>query len=333
MNTPTISKNAAINFMLFVTLAFLWSGSFINIKTVVDDLPPLFSAMIRVFVSLSCLSVLFLCMRKKVFLPPSKFWLIWVAGICAQALPFAFLFYGEKFIAPALASILNSTVSFWALLLGAFLFRDVSQFTPLKIIGLFAGFAGIALVFFPLLHSGENTIIGILSITGMALAYAIGSLINQHLIFKKMKVTFEINLLQQHIASVLFLFACSFTLETWPAASSLLNSKVIFAFLYLGILATAIAWMIYFYLLKEWGTVRASSVMYIVPVLAIVWDLVFLHLIPTQNEIIGTVAILIGVTLIQFSRKPKPIFSELQKNSAIVQVVSDSEKIKQTERV
>lgn len=312
MNSKTMSKSGWLNLALFLLLALLWSGSFINIKVVVDKLPPLFCAMMRVLISLFCLTVLFTLMRKKVLPPAAKLGRIWLAGLFAQALPFAFLFFGEKYIAPALASIINSTVSIWALVLGTIIFRDLSQWTPIKVSGIVLGFVGIVLIFSPFLHGSENSLIGILSVTGMALAYAIGGLINQHVIFKNKQIGFETNLIQQHIASVLFLLATSLTLETWPAWSAVLEIKVLLSFLYLGIMATAIAWMIYFYLIREWGAVRAASVMYLVPVLAVVWDLLFLHLVPPQNELLGMLAILAGVTLIQWARTPTRTIAELK---------------------
>lgn len=311
MNNRTSHKKGWTNFILFSILALLWSGSFLNIKVVVDQLPPVFCAMMRVLISLVCLSVLFSLLRKKVLLPPKKCWRLWGAGLFTQALPFLFLFFGEKFIAPALASIINSTVSIWALILGTLIFRDFSQWTPVKISGIILGFVGIVLIFSPFLQGSESSLIGIISVFGMALAYAIGGLINQHVIFKNMQVGFETNLIQQHISSVLFLLLTSLSLETWPAWSSLMNVKVLLSFLYLGVMATAIAWMIYFYLIKEWGAVRAASVMYIVPVLAIVWDFLFLHLTPSSNELLGMLAILAGVTLIQWVRKPKPYLENL----------------------
>lgn len=304
MKANTIQKQGWIHFSLFLLLALLWSGSFINIKIVVATLPPVFCAMIRVLISLVSLSVIFAVMRKKVFVLNSSYWRLWAAGLLTQALPFALLFFGEKFVAPALASIINSTVSIWSLVLGTIIFRDVSQWTPIRIAGIALGFIGIILVFSPFLHGRESSIIGIIAIMGMAISYAIGGLINQHVIFKTMPVTFETNLIQQHCSSVLFLVCTSLTLESWPSLSSLLHINVLFAFVYLGVVSTAIAWMIYFYLLKEWGAVRTASVMYIVPALAISWDLLFLHIIPTKNELIGMFAILAGVTLIQWARKP-----------------------------
>jgi drug/metabolite transporter (DMT)-like permease len=305
MLTKMLPKSGLLNCVLFSLLALLWSASFINIKVVVAALPPVFCAMMRVLISLICLSVLFTLLRKKIFLPPSKAWSLWIAGFFTQAFPFAFLFFGEKFIAPALASIINSTVSIWALLLGTLIFRDLSQWTLAKVSGLILAFVGMVLIFQPFIRNSESSLLGILSVVGMAISYAIGSLINQHVIFKKMQVSFETNLIQQHVASVLFLLTTSLSLETWPSWSSVAEPKLLLSFLYLGVMATALAWMIYFYLIKEWGALRAATVMYIVPMLAILWDLLFLHLVPSQNELLGMFVILLSVTMIQWKRKVK----------------------------
>ncbi len=305
MNNSLCFHKGWVKLFLFLVLAFLWSGSFINIKVVVGVLPPIFCAMMRVLISLICLASFFALMRKKVFYLPPQAWHVWLAGLFTQAIPFLFLFFGEKFIAPALASIINSTVSIWALILGTFIFRDFSQWTPVRISGIALGFIGMIFIFFPFLHGSENSLIGICSVMGMALAYAIGGLINQHVIFKQGKISFESNLIQQHLASLLFLFITSLSLESWPSTTALSETKIVFSFLYLGLMATAIAWIIYFYLIREWGAVRAASVMYLVPVLAIIWDLLFLHLIPTYHELLGVAMILSGVTLIQWVRKPK----------------------------
>lgn len=305
MQTTSLHKQGWVNFSLFIVLALLWSGSFLNIKIVVESLPPIFCSMIRVLVSLVSLGLLYTLLGKNVFKPKAEYWRIWIAGLFTQAIPFALLFYGERFIAPALASIINSTVAIWSLILGTIMFRDFSQWTPIKLGGILLGFIGITLVFAPFIHGKESNLIGIISVMGMSIAYAIGGLLNQHVIFKTMKVRFEVNLVQQHISSFLFLMAVSLSMEAWPSASSLLDTRILFAFLYLGVVATAMAWTIYFFLLKQWGTVRTTTVMYIVPMLAIVWDLLFLHIIPTHSELLGMVTILSGVTLIQWVKPSK----------------------------
>lgn len=305
MKSIKLPNTNTLNYILFFTLAILWSGSYINIKIVVNEYPPIFSAFMRVLVSLATLVLAFTMMRKNIFRFDRQTVSLWLVGFFSQALPFMLLFYGEKFIAPALASILNSTVTIWSLLLGMLLFKDFMHWTPLKSAGIFLGFIGIVIIFLPFIHGSDNSLIGILSVLGMSISYALGSLISQHIVFKKMQVSLELTLVQQHLASVIFLAIMSLSFETWPTIESLFDPKAVMAFLYLGVMATALAWMMYFHLLKQWGAIRAVSVMYLVPLLAILWDALFLHIRPTLNEMIGVVMILMSVTLIQWTRKTK----------------------------
>ena len=308
----SIKSKTLVDFSLFALLALLWSGSFINIKIVVDVCPPFFSAMVRVLIAFILLT-LFFGLQKKI--KPVSFTIacrLWIAGIFAQAIPFAFLFYGEKFVEPALASIINSTVTIWVLLLGTVFFRHVSQWQIYKVIGCLLGFLGIILIFYPMI-TGESsdhhdTVIGLLSIMGMAISYAVGALINQHTIFGKINTSFETTIWQQHLASFVFLGILTLFFEPLPVLSSILPIKILGAFLYLGVFATFISWLIYFYLIREWGAIRTTSVMYIVPGLAFLWDYLFLQYIPDFNQFIGIASILIGVMLIQWMRH-KPILT------------------------
>jgi drug/metabolite transporter (DMT)-like permease len=294
-----IKSKKVIDFFLYGLLALLWSGSFINIKITVDACPEFFSAMLRVFIAFVALSIIFLAKKQRVWVAPKIAWKLWVTGIFSQAIPFAFLFYGEQFIRPALASIINSTVSIWVLLLGVVFLRDYAQLKRYKVLGVFMGFVGILIVFGPLLDDGRNAVIGIISVFGMVLSYAIGALMNQHIVFGKIKPATHTNLWQQHLASFVFLLVLTLATEKFPAMHALMNIKVIGAFIYLGVFATAISWIIYYYLIREWDAVRASSVMYIVPMLAIFWDYLFLHMPSEWYEIFGAIIILAGVMLIQ----------------------------------
>jgi drug/metabolite transporter (DMT)-like permease len=299
----SIKSKRLVDYFLFGLLALLWSGSFINIKTTVDACPAFFSAMLRVFIAFLSLSVLFVAQKKKILLSPKVAWRLWIAGIFSQAIPFAFLFYGEQFIKPALASIINSTVAIWALILGMIFLRDTAQLNFNKVTGVLLGFVGIILIFGPMLDDGHNAVIGIISIFGMVISYAIGALINQHVVFGKMKTAFHTNLWQQHLASFVFLLCLSVLFESWPAMHTLATIHVLSAFIYLGVFATAISFIIYYYLIREWDAVRASSVMYVVPMLAILWDYLFLHLTPLWNELVGALIILAGVMLIQRAKQ------------------------------
>ena len=73
---------------------------------------------------------------------------------------------------------------------------------------------------------------------------------------------------------------------------------------YLGVFSTAIAFLIYFHLIREWGAVRASAVTYVAPIIAVFWDYVFFRNIPNRFEILGVLAVLSGVVLLHAPAAP-----------------------------
>ena len=299
-----------MNSLYFLLLALFWSLSFTAIKITVLSLPPGIGALLRVLIAQVIFTGLFLGMRTPLKVPFQSLWRLWIVGIFLQGLPFFLLFSGECTLSPALASIINSSVGAWALLFSVVIFKDYSQATFTKISGLILGVLGLLIIFWPdLTHQGhENKLIGVLSVTGMAMSYAFGALLNQRLNLSPHKVAFKASLWQQHWGSLLFLLVVSSYFEKWPNPIPLLhNTHVILALLYLGLFSTTIAWFIYVHLINTWGAVRASTVLFVTPILAIIWDKLFSNLTPSLPELEGVVVILLGIGLIQFSRKAKSL--------------------------
>lgn len=304
--------NKNINYCWFFLLAAFWSGSFAAIKAVVLHIPPFFGAMLRVGVALLCLSIIFSLLKKKVAVPFNLRWRIWIMGLFSQGLPFFFLFYGEQHISSGLAGILNGTVPIWTLVF-SLIAPKTRNFSFLKCLGLFTGLLGICIIFWPLLNVdiAHSALLGTVSVLLMAISYSVGNLLNQRMLSGQTKLDFYANIYHQHWASLIFLMLTSLTFEHWPSSSLLLHTPIIWlASIYMGLFSTALAWIIYYYLIREWDAVRASAVMYVVPVMAILWDFVFFHHRPQWTEGLGVTAILLGVILIQWPKKfPKPTLS------------------------
>lgn len=291
-----------LNLILFILLVTFWSGSFVAIKIVVTTIPPFFGAMLRVLTALISLMVIFYFAKRPTQVEFSVRWKMWLIGLFAQGFPFAFLFWGEQLITPGLAGILNGTVSIWAFLLSLLLFHEASIDCGKKMIGLGLGMAGIFIIFWPSIGSMSSNIWGALSVLFMAISYAVGAVLNQYLFSRKTKIDFYANLYHQHCSSLVFLFAIALIFEPLPSAHVLLTTPSIWlATLYLGVFSTAIAWMIYYHLIREWDAVRASTVMYVVPVMALLWDFLLFNNYPQISEIIGVTTILSGVILLQFN--------------------------------
>ncbi|EDP46276.1 DMT family transporter [Rickettsiella grylli] len=296
--------NKNINYGLFFLLAAFWSGSFVAIKAVVLEVPPFFGAVLRVGFALITLSLIFCFYKKSVAVPFNLRWRIWIMGLFSQGLPFFFLFYGEQHISAGLAGILNGTVPIWTLLF-SLISPQTRNFSFSKCIGLLVGLFGICIIFGPLLRfdSTYSAFLGTLSLLLMAICYSVGNLLNQRMLSGQTRLDFFANIYHQHWASLIFLTFTSLLFEHWPSSYLLFHTPIIWAAsLYMGIFSTALAWIIYYYLIREWDAVRASTVMYIVPIMALLWDFVFFHNRPQWSEVIGVVTILLGVLIIQWPK-------------------------------
>lgn len=290
------------NYSLFALLAAFWGGSFIAIKYVIAGMPPIVGAAVRVGIALCCLLVLFAAMRKSIALPRSLWWKVWLTGLFAQGFPFALLFWGERSISAGLAGILNGTVPIWTLAIGLTCFPHQEERSWRKVIGLALGVVGIAILFSPTVRFGgsQQELLGTAAVLGMAVSYAIGTTLNRHLLAGTHKVDFYANLIHQHIASLLFLALAAFWIEGSPTAMFRdINLPAIVASCYLGICSTALAWIAFYHLIREWGAVRASSVTYVVPAVAMLFDRLFFAKHPSVYEGIGFAIILAGILLIQ----------------------------------
>lgn len=288
-----------IDLVLFGLLAAMWGGSFVAIKFVVAAVPPLFGAMLRVSVALASLGAIFAWQRRGLSVPSKLRARMWLAGLFAQGLPFLLLFWGEQRISAGLAGIINGTVPLFVFCMG--LARGAEHFTRRKTAGLLLGFAGIVVICSPVLSfSGtRDEALGTTAVFGMAVCYAIGSLMTRSLLSGRAKADFRANAFHQNCGSVAFLVAASALLERWPAPAAVAAApSAVAGVLYLGVLSTAVAFLIYFHLIREWGAVRASAVTYVAPVVALFWDWVFFRTVPPPFEVIGVAAILSGVVLL-----------------------------------
>lgn len=290
----------SVDILLFVLLAAFWGGSFVAIKFAVQVYPSTFSAMLRVGLALIVLFTLFRHQKSDLSVPFPTRRKMWLAGLFAQGLPFALLFWGEKRISPGLAGIINGTVPIWTFVFGM-LVGNAEAFTARKTAGLLLGFAGIAIICSPLLTfagtSGE--IAGTAAVFLMAICYGVGTLLTRSLLSGEAKVDFRANAYHQNCASVVFLAAVSFFAEPWPSAHAVFASPAaVVSIVYLGVFSTALAFLIYFHLIREWGAVRASAVTYVAPIIAVFWDYVFFKNVPDRFEVVGVLAVLSGVVLL-----------------------------------
>lgn len=292
-----------INTLLFSLLALFWGGSFIAIKFLIADISPFTGAFYRVFFATIFLAIYFFKKLRLKWTPAIKreVFLSGLTGFVSIGLPFSLLFWGETYIAPSIAGLINGSVPFWTTFIAIFIFRHEARLTPKKMWGLFMGIIGICFIFLPKvrMEGHINELFGLSALVAMAISYSIGINLNRKYLSKNKELTSEQNLIIQHLISALYLGILVVFVDKGIDFSLLLKPVNGLSVLYLSLFSTCIAFIIFFKLIQEIGPIKASSVTFFVPAIAVILDIVVNDGYLTRSEGIGAAIIFISMRLLR----------------------------------
>jgi len=276
-------------FFLFL-LALIWGSSFILIKKGLVGLSPYQLGSLRiVFAALFLIAIGFKTLPK---IPRGQWKFIVITSLFGTFIP-AFLFsIAQKEIDSSISAILNSLTPLNALLLGIVIFK--LDYKRNQIFGVCIGLMGSLLLVFngALHHPNQNYYYAILIFIA-SVCYAI-----------------NVNLINKYLSNLspLTITTGNFTVMLLPALVILLTSgffsdihiekvqhSVLFI-LILGIVGTGIANIIFYKLIQISTPVFATSVTYLIPIIAFSWGMLDNETL-TLVQLLGAVIILLGVYL------------------------------------
>ena len=281
---------------LLILLAVIWGSAFFNIKIATYSYDPFTLALVRVI--FASIPLLVLCKLKEIKIEAfSENWKLYASiGLCNISIPFVLIAIGTSMINSYLAAILMSTTPLSGSLLAHFFLKDEKLSLP-KFLGVLIGFSGIVLLFFDkVIINSENYLYALITILGSTF-YCIGGLLTLKLRNKKNEnVTTSTTLW-----SVIFLLPFSLIFETpWnsnPTMSATLS------LLYLGIVATGLAWLIRFRILTVNGLVFQTQVAYLIPIFGVLFGYFLMDEIITWRVLLSLVIILVGIHIFKKNNK------------------------------
>lgn len=279
-------------------LAAVWGSSFILIKRglyAADGTAlfcPLQVGALRI--SIAGLFLLPIALRKTKLLKFGKIRYFLLAGLCGNAIP-AFLFAtAQSKIPSSLAGMLNATVPLFSLSIAYFVFRVKIKNT--QWLGMLLGLAAA----FGLLFLGEsirgkafNPIYPAMVLIATFL-YAVNLNIVKH--YLKDQSAVAITSVALMLVMPIGLTVLAFTdfgdkLQTMPGAWSALGAIAL-----LAIFGTALALILFNRLVQETNTLFASSVTYLIPVVAVIWGLLDGETVTFMQ--VGCIAAMLGGVLL-----------------------------------
>lgn len=274
--------------MLF-GLAALWGASFLFMKIGAPVLGPVLLIFLRVLIaSVTLLLYLMIRRQRPRLLQMWKQYLL--LGLLNAAIPFTLISTAELHLSASLASILNATTPLFTALVAWVWMKEA--LTIKKVVGLILGVIGVAvLVGWDPHPSGDRLLIWVSFSLLAAVAYAFAGVYSSKA-FKGAK-PMDMAIGQQLGASVVMI---PFAGATIPHETP--SPIVISAVLGLAVFCTAIAYLLFFALIRNVGPVKTLSVTFLVPVFGIIWSALFLGEGVTLNIVAGLVIILLSVALV-----------------------------------
>ena len=293
-----MNKASLKDFVLLIALAAIWGSAFFNIKIASADYTPMALAFGRIFFA-AVVMVIYCLIRGIRIEAFGENW-IWYAtiGLINLVLPFFFISFGIIKVQSNMAAILMSTAPLYATVLGHLFIKD-EKINLLKFLGIFIGFLGIVFLFSDdLLINRSNIFYAFMVVLG-PFFYTLGGLFSLKLKHIKNEVLTSSILVWAMIILLPIMFIFENPTELRPSLGSTIS------LLYLGVVATAIAWLMRFYILQNNGLVFQSQVAYIIPIFGLIFGYIFLNEQITYKIIIALVAVLISTYLIEKSKKAK----------------------------
>ena len=273
--------------LMLLALASVWGVSFLFIEIALRELAP--SAVILFRIAAGALTLgIYIAIRGHGF-GQLRGYVVPLAlmGAFNTAFPFFLITWGQQYIDSGLAAILNASAPIFVAVF-ALGVDPTQRATGLRLVGIMLGFIGIvALVGFEP-GGGERAVWGSLAVVGATICYALGGLYAGRRF---------VGLRPELVAFGSLCFATTFALPFGAANASSFGWETLAALLFLGVGATAIAYLLYFGLIAGAGASRAILVTYLVPSLALIYGAVLLDEKISALALVGLALVLAGVAL------------------------------------
>jgi drug/metabolite transporter (DMT)-like permease len=270
----------------------IWSSGFVVAKYAFQSADPLFFLAIRLLIATTILFFLTLLLRQPVKLAKMDIAASLAIGICLNGFYLAGVWYAIALGAPAgLSSVITSMQPVLVSLLAVqFLGETISG---RQRIGLFVGLSGVLLVVLPkLAHSNgftfESLAFLVLGLLGSTAATLLQKRIG-HSIPLLMGTTY------QFLVAALILFVISIALGKTHFQ---ITSTAIWSMAWAVLVTSIAAVLLLLWLLNQGSAAKVSSLLYLVPPMAVLQALVLFNEKVNAQEIIGIAMTALGVALV-----------------------------------
>ncbi|MEM8980264.1 MAG: DMT family transporter [Pseudomonadota bacterium] len=277
-----------------LVFAVIWSSAFTSARIIVADAPPLFALSLRYLISGLIGVGIAAALGQPWRLSPSQWRAAAIFGIFQFGIYLGTNFWAMQTVEASFAAIIASTMPLLVSLASWIVLKE--HMSPLGLLGLGLGFAGVFLIMGARLNAGVDPfgtmlcIIGVLSLTISTMAVKNAAAGDNVLMVVGI----------QMLIGAVFLAPVSLSIETieitwsWP---------LIIAFLYTTLFPGLIATFVWFLLVKRIGAMKASTFHFLNPVFGVAIAALFLSEALGPTDLLGVIIVTAGILAVQIAKQ------------------------------
>jgi len=286
-------------------LALIWGSGFLWIKLADRGFSAVEVTLARLALGAAVLFAIVRVRREQV--PRSgRLWAhIAMAALVANAVPYLLFAVAEQTVDSSTAGIINATTPLWTVVL-ALAVRHQMRVTGWQAAGLIVGFAGAVLIFTPWRATAGLWSAGGLECLAASVSYAVSYIYMDRFLARRGIGPVVLSACQLAAAAVMLAIA----LAASGAPTPHVTAEGVAAVAVLGIIGTGVAYVLNYQIITSEGATVASTVTYLLPVVAIVLGVLVLGESITVITLAGIALVLAGVALTR--RRARPVSSEHQ---------------------
>jgi drug/metabolite transporter (DMT)-like permease len=280
-------------FLLFLAASLAWGVPYFFIRIAAEEFSP--SMIIFARTLLGAAVLIPLAIKRDSLRPALKAWKYVLAfAVIEMMIPWLALTTAESgdpvHINSGLAGLLIGTVPFFSVFLGYFYIGDKSVFHPKTIFGLVTGFAGLFLLVGIDAFQGHVELFWVSVVIIGAIGYAIApTIVAKHASHVPSEGVISISMVLVAIVYAIPAFAQPFQPGVTEATADGWIALII-----LGVVCSAIAFVVFFALIKEIGSTRATLITYPNTLIAILLGVLFLQEPLTTGMMFGIPLVILG---------------------------------------
>ena len=294
--------------MLLVLLSVVWGGSFFFNGIALQEFPTL--SIVTARVGLAALALLFLMkmLGQGIQLNRQLLKAFFGMSFLNNVVPFSLIVWGQQHIASGVASILNATTPLFTMLVAHWFTTD-EKINPRRLLGVLTGMGGVGLMMgLDSMESSGFHLLGQSAILLAAFSYGLAGVYGKR--FAQLEIPPLATATGQLCASSMILIPLTLWIDQ-PWTMAMPSIEGMGSLLGIALLSTALAYVIYFRLLKTAGATNLLLVTLLIPVSAIILGVFLLDESLQPQHLSGMAVISLGLLimdgrLLQFFRKTFP---------------------------